>query len=102
MPRWAAIFEDHPGGDAIRVAHKAAHLAYLEASRDRVRIAGGLRDPDDAEWSGSLWIIDADTREEAVRIVENDPYFRGGLRQSYRLLAWGRAPAFGEVGSVGL
>jgi len=96
--RWIAIFEDKPEALAIRQANQDAHVAYLEAHRHQIRLAGGLRDEPGAPPHGGLWIIDniAD-RAEAVRLVENDPFFVAGLRASYRLQAWGFAPCYVDV-----
>jgi len=34
---------------------------------------------------------------EAVRLIEQDPYFQLGRRKGYRLLVWGKAPCYGTV-----
>jgi len=97
MTRWVAIFEDDPSADWVRRQHSEDHFDYLALHRDTIRLAGGLR-PAPGEWfSGGLWIMDVDSREDAVRLVEDDPYFRLGLRKSYRLMAWGRAPIYDTV-----
>jgi hypothetical protein len=41
--------------------------------------------------------MEVDSRDEAARLVEGDPYFRLGLRKSYRLLVWGKAPCYESV-----
>lgn len=46
---------------------------------------------------GGLWVMDVETREEAVRLIEGDPCFTLGLRKGYRLAVWGKAPCYGEV-----
>ncbi|MGH2375763.1 MAG: YciI family protein [bacterium] len=95
--RWVAIFEDNEGLDSIRKAHASAHFEYLSANRDKIVIAGGLR-PAPGEWySGGLWVLEVDSKNEAVRLVEGDPYFLLGLRKSYRLLVWGKAPCYETV-----
>lgn len=99
MTRWVAIFEDHPReiGDPIRKNHHQAHFDYLSAHSDRILIGGGLR-PDPDEWyCGGLWVLEVATRDEAVTLVENDPYFTLGLRKNYRLMIWGKAPNYGTV-----
>jgi len=37
------------------------------------------------------------SRNGAVALCENDPYFRLGLRKGYRLLTWGKAPFYDQV-----
>lgn len=95
--RWVAIFEDHEGRDAIRKEHSAAHVDYLAAHRAQIVIAGGLR-PAPGEWyCGGLWVLEVETRDDVVRLIEGDPYYRLGLRKGYRLLVWGKAPCYDTV-----
>ena len=96
--RWVAIFTDRPGALDIRAANAPAHFDYLERHRDKIRLAGGVRDEPGGPPDGGLWILDniAD-RMEAVRLCEEDPFFTAGLRQSYVLKAWGFAPCYADV-----
>ena len=95
--RWVAIFDDNQTHDAVRKEHSAAHFDYLAANREKIVVAGGLR-PAPGEWYyGGLWVLEVESREEAVRLIEQDPYFLLGLRQGYRLLVWGKAPCYDTV-----
>lgn len=60
-------------------------------------IAGGLRASPGDWYCGGLWVMEVESREEAVKLVEADPYFRMGLRKSYPPLVWGKAPCYGAV-----
>jgi hypothetical protein len=54
--------------------------------------------PGPGEWfCGGLWVLEVADRDEAVRLVEGDPYFMLGLRRSYELFVWGKAPCYGAV-----
>jgi hypothetical protein len=46
---------------------------------------------------GGLWVLEVESRDEAVALCEQDPYFRLGLRRGYRLYTWGTAPVYGAV-----
>lgn len=95
--RWVAIFEDNEGRDSIRKEHSDLHFDYLREHQNEILLAGGLR-PAPTEWyCGGLWVLEVASREDAIRLVEHDPYFRLGLRKSYRLLTWGKAPCYGPV-----
>ncbi|HRD76692.1 MAG TPA: YciI family protein [Hyphomicrobiaceae bacterium] len=97
MTRWVAIFEDDPDADWVRKRHDQDHFAYLDEHAGKIRLGGGLR-PAPGEWFvGGLWVLEVESREEAVRLIEGDPYFQKGLRRRYRLLVWGKAPCYGEV-----
>ena len=95
--RWVAIFDDHEGRESVRREHSAAHFEYLGANRDKILIAGGLRPEPEAWYCGGLWVLEVDSRDEAVRLIEQDPYYRLGLRKECRLLVWGKAPSYGPV-----
>ena len=45
---------------------------------------------------GGLWVLEVESRERAVELVENDPYYVPAHR-SYRLLTWGKALADKQV-----
>jgi uncharacterized protein len=99
MTRWVAIFEDHPRETAawVRDKHADDHFAYLAANAEKIRIGGGLRPAPGAWFSGGLWVLEVESRDEAVRLVEDDPYFKLGLRKSYQLYVWGTAAGYGDV-----
>jgi uncharacterized protein YciI len=102
MTRWVAIFDDAPGKMQVRADHRDAHFAYLEANMDRIKLGGAIRVENDDNPVGGLWILETETREEAVKLCEEDPFHRHGLRSGYRLLSWGRGPCFGPVDSIPL
>lgn len=90
MARWVVIFEDTEGMLAVRKQREPAHLAYLEAHRDQILIAGGLRSAPGETFVGGLWVLEVASRDEAVVLVESDPYYQPDHRK-YRVLAWGKA-----------
>lgn len=86
--RWIAIFSDTPDMLVIRKARGDQHLAYLRAHTDEILIAGGCREAPDAAFVGGLWVMEVASRERAVELVEQDPYWVPEYR-SVRLLTWG-------------
>jgi len=89
--RFVAIFHDAPGMVRARSAEGLAmHSAYLRKHVGEILIAGGLREVPEREIVGGLWVMEVKSRERAVELVENDPYFSSGYR-TYRLLAWAKA-----------
>lgn len=90
MARWIVIFDDAEGMLEVRKRHGAEHLAYLEANKDKILIGGGLRPAPGEPFVGGLWVLEVANRDEAVQLVEKDPYFRPEFRK-YRVLTWGKA-----------
>jgi hypothetical protein len=90
VARWVVIFEDSEGMLDVRKRHGAQHLAYLDANKEKILIGGGLRPAPGEPFVGGLWVLDVADRDEAVRLIEADPYYRPEFRK-YRVLAWGKA-----------
>ena len=88
--RFVVMFEEGPEMAPVREVHEPAHLAYLERWREEIRMAGGLRNQHGGPYVGGLWVIEVASRERAVELIEQDPYYRASPRK-YRLLAWGKA-----------
>jgi uncharacterized protein YciI len=90
MARWIVVFDDKPEMLDVRKEFGQQHLAYLDAHKDQIQIGGGLRPNPGEDFVGGLWILEVNTREEAISLIENDPYYRTEFR-SYRLFTWGKA-----------
>lgn len=67
---------DSPEGKEKRPQVRPAHLAHLEplAEQGRLRIAGPLTDG-----TGSLIVLEAESREAVWEIVARDPYVISGV-----------------------
>jgi uncharacterized protein YciI len=91
MPFFAAIFEDDADQSArIRAAFTDEHVAWLASRGDQVLLAGALTPADGGAATGGLWVIQAETADEARRLVAEDPFYREGLRKSFKLEGWSR------------
>jgi uncharacterized protein len=88
--RLVAIFEDTPSMVEVRARLEPAHLAFLEAHRDEIKQAGGLRHEPGGAYAGGLWVFEVESKERAVELIEADPYHQAHPRP-YRLLVWGKA-----------
>lgn len=88
--RWVAIFEDDPGMLDVRRQNGQAHLDYLTENAKEILIGGGLRPAPDEPFAGGLWVLEVTSRERAVELIENDPYYVPHVRR-YRLFTWGKA-----------
>ena len=99
MARWVALFIDKEEAitRTIREQHAQAHFDYLAEHKNEILIAGGLR-PDETSWfSGGMWVLEVANKKRAAELCEADPYFKLGLRKSYELFVWGKAPCYDTV-----
>lgn len=84
--RFALIAIDRPDAQEIRLNNRDAHLAYV-AESGAVETAGPFLDQD-GQMSGSLLILNVDSRKEAENWVKNDPYAIAGLFATVNLREW--------------
>jgi uncharacterized protein YciI len=84
---YALICTDKPGALAVRKANREDHLAFLAAMGDKLKAAGPFLD-DDGGMTGSLVVIEAANRDEALAISQEDPYARAGLFESVEIRPW--------------
>ena len=88
--RWVAIFTDTPAMLAVRAEHGQAHLDFLAQHQGEILIAGGCRHEPEGDYIGGLWVMEVASREQAVELISQDPFFIFGARR-YELRTWGKA-----------
>jgi len=94
--KYIILFEDSPNADPdIRKEKMPLHLAFLERHADQISAAGPLHTPS-GEAAGGIWIVEANSENDAENLVKSDPFFPTGLRKSFRILAWTQVYADGR------
>ena len=83
--RFAVICRDKPGQLETRLANRAAHLAYIEAT-GIVEMAGPFLEA--GQMTGSLIILSCDNLDAAQDWVAGDPYGAAGLFDSVTVTEW--------------
>jgi len=76
---------------ALRQALRDKHLDYLEAHRPLLLACGAKLDDDGVGSSGSLYILNVETRAEAERFINDDPFAKGGLFERISITRWRKA-----------
>ncbi|MHB1006468.1 MAG: YciI family protein [Chloroflexota bacterium] len=86
MKTFAAIVRVGPDYVERRQPHREAHLSRLRGLHDegKVLLGGAWADPAD----GALIIYRAESRDEARRLIDEDPYFQAGLWPEVILREW--------------
>jgi len=88
---FAVLFTDRPCQGALRAEHLQAHIDWVAQHADAVRVAGSLRaEPGDVP-KGGLWIVEAESKESVHQLMQTDPFWTCGLRQSVEVLHWSKA-----------
>jgi len=92
MP-WLVVSNDSENSAAIRADETImdAHWQYELSIKDMIIAAGSLRTDDGKTPTGSLLILDVDSREEAQALIDADPATRAGLRGEISIRYWNQA-----------
>jgi uncharacterized protein YciI len=70
---------DHDGAVEKRLANYDAHKAYLGAAKTKTLISGPLLADDNETMIGSLFLFEADSKEEIVAFNKADPFTAAGV-----------------------
>jgi hypothetical protein len=73
------------GNRAAIAEIRPAHREYLGLLRERGQLAASGPFTDD---SGALIIYEADSEEEALELLEHDPFRGAGVFQSFTMKPW--------------
>jgi uncharacterized protein len=84
-------FEDKPGVGDLRQKLLEAHFAFLDSRKDKVLVAGSMREIPSDQPIGGLWIVEANDDAEVRDIFKDDPFWVNGLRASVRINRWVKA-----------
>ncbi len=93
---YTVLFEDNPDlGAVVRKQYMPAHLAFLEKNAAKITAAGPLLSAA-GQAEGGLWLVEARGHDDVDALVKEDPFWRTGLRRSYRVLRWKQVFAEGQ------
>ena len=73
------ICEDKPDSLDLRLANRDKHLAFVGTQGDKVRLAGPMFADDGETMAGSLFIVEADSKQDVEAMNVSDPYTQAGL-----------------------
>ena len=69
----------------VRKINRDEHLKYLKSFRKKLLLAGPILDKNNLP-SGSIIILDLDTRQEIEKFIKDDPYYKAGLFRETKIL----------------
>lgn len=88
---FVVLFTDKPGHGALRAEHLQAHIDWVAEHPDTVLVAGSLRVEPGEVPKGGLWVVEAPSRQAVLDLMQSDPFYVFGLRQSVEVLHWSKA-----------
>ena len=84
-------FTDRPDRHHTRAHFRADHISWLDVHKDTILVAGSLRLEDGQDAVGGLWVVEAANKQTIEELLQSDPFWVHGLRQSYEILCWSKA-----------
>lgn len=88
---FAVRFHDKPGIAERRSELLEDHFKWLRDNRDKVLLAGAVREELDGPGLGGLWIIEADSKDACEQVFQGDPFFANGLRSKVEIFHYVKA-----------
>jgi len=79
---WVIICTDNPDTASARAEHLAPHRAYLAGQSDKLVLAGATLSDDGESMTGSCFVLNVESREEAQAFSQGDPFTQAGIFQS--------------------
>ena len=76
---WAITCTDKANTAAIREKWLAPHREYLQSQKNVLVLAGATQSDDGAEAIGSLFIVNVNSRAEAKKFSDGDPFTQNGV-----------------------
>ncbi len=87
---------DREHTQALRQALRDEHLDFLEANKALLLACGAKLDDDGITGSGSVYIVDVETRQAAEEFINKDPFTKGGLFENIVITRWRKAYLDGQ------
>jgi uncharacterized protein YciI len=88
---FVVLFTDRPDQGDLRATHLQAHIEWVSAHQEQVRVAGSLREELEQVPKGGLWIVESESKERVHQLMQTDPFWTCGLRQRAEVFHWSKA-----------
>ena len=95
---FAILCFDKPGVGELREKTRAAHLEYLKEHESAIHL-GGPFENDEGGIVGTLFIINAPSRQAALDFTQSEPFHRAGVFESVLVRRWRQMQPEVEAGA---
>jgi uncharacterized protein YciI len=76
---WAIYRTDRPDTGKLRAENLQIHRKYLAGRKNVLVLAGAILSDDGNDKTGSVFIINVGSREEAKAFYDGDPFTKAGI-----------------------
>ena len=88
MPSYIVLLSDNEARADQRHLHMQAHLNFLSSHADAIVAAGPVKDAETDRSTGGVWLVEAENVRQVRSLLETDPFWPTGLRESVQILLW--------------
>ncbi len=85
---YLVVCTDNPDSAQVRLDNRPAHIEFLKAQGDAIKVAGPYTSEDGDGMTGSLLIVEAADLAAAKALAAGDPYATAGLFESVDIRPW--------------
>ena len=85
---FAVSCTDKADSQSLRLDNRPAHIEFLKAQGDAIKVAGPYVGEDGEAMTGSLLIVEAADLAAARAFAAGDPYAKAGLFESVDIRPW--------------
>ena len=85
--RFAVLFTDNEDFATKRQEFMKDHLGFLKSNLESIQAAGPMFDTEGVG-AGGMWLVEAASTKDVMRLVEEDPFFDTGLRKDIEIREW--------------
>lgn len=82
---------DKPGHADLRAKTRDEHLAFLDRHKALLLACGAKLNDDGSGAGGGLYVVDLETREEAEKFIQADPFSTVELFERVNITRWRKA-----------
>lgn len=82
---------DKPGHGDLRTRTRDKHLEYLDTHKALLLACGAKLNDDGSSAGGGLYVVDVETREEAEKFIQADPFSAVELFERINITRWRKA-----------
>ena len=76
---WTISCVDNPNTAAIRDENLKPHREYLASQKHIIVLAGATQNDEGTSSTGSLFVLNVNTRAEAKKFSDGDPFTKAGV-----------------------
>ncbi len=85
---YVILCTDKPDSGQIRIDNRPAHIEFINAAGDKIKLGGATVTDDDQTMTGSFLLVEGESLAEVEAWAARDPYNQAGLFADVVVRRW--------------